>query len=178
ESVLSTETNKKQQKILRSEIESHQKSINALENEMSSHEKDILKYQKPLEALELRIKKVDETFEEKVALLKTEQHEDAKIYFEQMSFYEQLMKRLAYLFNIYGDRIKTLTERLNQPLYLTDDVIKEYTKNYRNQETYFEKQSQYFYQQLLKGSINLYDTLNREQIKLKQRFDQIGRAHV
>lgn len=172
ETVLSTETNKKIQKQLRSEIESHQKSINALETEMSNHEKEIAKYQKPLDQLEEKIKKVHETFEENEAKLKTEQHEDARVYFEQMSFYEQLMKRLLFLFNTYSEKIKPLTERLNQPLYLTDDVVKNYLKNYEKQEIIFEKQSQYFYQELLSGSMKLYDTLNSEQEKLKARFNR------
>ena len=88
-----------------------------------------------------------------------------------MSFYEQLMKRLLFLFNTYSEKIKPLTERLNQPLYLTDDVVKNYLKNYEKQEIIFEKQSQYFYQELLSGSMKLYDTLNSEQEKIKARFN-------
>ncbi|MBN3490650.1 hypothetical protein JV173_03885 [Acholeplasma equirhinis] len=161
---------KKENKKYQVEIEDLQKQINSIETEMQKLDKEIQKFNKPMDKIKTLKDNLSRQFELEKDNLISQQQKDTKIYFQQLTFYKNLMKKLSTLFVNYESKIGPLTEKLNQPIYLTEDMIKEYEKNFKRLEASFEKQSHVLYQSLLKGSILLFEKLNKDQSNLKSNF--------
>src|SRR5690606_26415552 len=146
---------KKEIKQLQSNIDDLQKQINSIESEMQKLDKEIQKFNKPIDKIRVQKENLQAKFEKDKETLATQQQSDAKVYFQQLSFYKNLMRKMTGLFVTYESKVQPLTEKLNQPVYITDDMMKDYEKNFKKLESFFERQSHEFYQALLKGSIDL-----------------------
>ena len=97
---------------------------------------------------------------------------DTKLYLKQKLFYIHGIKQITQLFKVYEEKVLVITSKLDQPLYLTDNIIKEYQKGYSRIEEYFEKTSNAIYQSLLKGSVSLYSKLMAQQNISKKDFQE------
>src|SRR5690606_3347261 len=121
------------------------------------------KNQKPISKLNLTKSQLKKKLDQSIKTHRIEQSSDAKAYIKQVQFYKQVMKSLSHLINTYEIKILSITDKLNQPIYLTNQIIKEYEKNFYKLGDYFEKNSHLLYQELLKGSMNLFNQLSLEQ---------------
>lgn len=166
------ETNRKQARAYQSEIDHYTRQINSIEIEMNGLEKEIERHRKPIEKIEQQKDILKQKFELDKKSLYTKQKLDAKVYFEQLSFYQNFMKKLSNLFSSYENKVLLLTNKLNQPIYLTDNLIKDAQKAFLRLEDSFERQSNQHYQDLLKYSIQVFDKLNDEQSTLKDNYER------
>lgn len=155
--------NKKEAKIYQTKIDHLTRKINTIENEMSALEEEIEKNQKPISKLNLTKSQLKKKLDQSIKTHRIEQSSDAKAYIKQVQFYKQVMKSLSHLIDTYEIKILSITDKLNQPIYLTNQIIKEYEKNFYKLGDYFEKNSHLLYQELLKGSMNLFNQLSLEQ---------------
>lgn len=138
------------------------RQINALESEINLLDKSVSKYQGELDKLSNQKQHLVLVFEKQVKSLENKLKEHASVYLNHLSFYQIIMKKLTKLFLSYEAKITPLTHKLNQPIYITDNVMKEYQKSYAKIEDFFEKQSHSHYQSLLKGSMKLFDSMVKE----------------
>ncbi|VEU82628.1 hypothetical protein [Acholeplasma hippikon] len=169
----SEESTRKGQRQHQNEIDSLVRQINSIEIEMNNLEKEIERHKKPIDKIEQQRLMLKDKFELDKKNLHAKQQLDAKVYFEQLSFYQNFMKKLTNLFNAYENKVLVLTTKLNQPLYLTDDLIKDAQKSFQRVEDNFERQANFFYQDLLKYSIQVFDKLNLEQNTLKDNYQKL-----
>lgn len=147
-----------------------EKQLNAIESDISLHDKSIMEYNEIIENLSKRKNKLTDELTRKRSLTTQKNRNETAAYMKQKSFYVSSIKQISSLFTSYEDKVKLLTKKIDQPIYLTDNIIKEYQKGYLKVEDYFEKSSNQSYQALLKGSVKLFDQLIKDQNTSKTDF--------
>ena len=148
----------------------YDQQINAVESEISFLDKSILGHERQIQKLNKRKTRLDKTLDTKRLKMTRKNEQEAKSYLKQKYFYIQSSKRITQLFQTYEEKVLQLTNKVNQPLYLTDKAIKDYQRNFMKVEDYFEKTSNTIYQSLLKGSVKLFDQLIQQQDSSKEVF--------
>lgn len=146
------------------------KQMNDLESEVSNIETEILKNQKAIDKIEQTKQKLYTQFEQSKKNLSKKYQIEANVYLNQMSIYQRILSKLTQLFKTYEQKVDFITQKLNQPIYLTDNIMKEYQKGYDKIETYFELKSNVLYQELLKVSVRLINQLISDQESLKTNY--------
>lgn len=147
-----------------------EKQLNAIESDISFHDKSIMEYNRIIQNLTKRKNKLTDELSHKRNLTTQKNRNETADYLKQKSFYVGSVKQISNLFKSYEDKVQLLTKKIDQPIYLTDNIIKEYQKSYLRVEDYFEKSSNQLYQSLLKGSMNLFDQLIKQQKHSKTDF--------
>jgi len=147
-----------------------EKQLNAIESDISFHDKSIMGYNKIIENLTKRKNKLTDELNHKHNIITQKNTNETAEYLKQKSFYVGSVKQITSLFKSYEDKVQLLTKKIDQPIYLTDNIIKEYQKGYLKVEDYFEKSSNQLYQSLLKGSVQLFDQLIKQQNTSKTDF--------
>src|SRR5690606_5109276 len=97
---------KKEIKLLQTNIDDLQKQINSIESEMQKLDKEIEKFNKPLEKIRVQKDTLQAQFEKDKEILATQQQSDAKVYFQQLSFYKNLMRKMTGLFVTYESKVQ------------------------------------------------------------------------
>ncbi|WP_264230049.1 hypothetical protein [Acholeplasma laidlawii] len=146
------------------------KQLNIIESEISTLDKSIIKYNNQIDLLNKRKNRLLGELDKKRSITLSKNQTDTKSYLKQKLFYIHGIKQITQLFKVYEEKVLVITNKLDQPLYLTDNIIKEYQKGYTRIEEYFEKTSNAIYQSLLKGSVSLYDKLMAQQNISKKDF--------
>lgn len=172
ENLKANEQNKKQTKFYQSEIDTLHKQIFQLEKEMSVLENEIVKLQKPIDKVMQKRTELENLLNVNINKLHLEQEKDARLYFKQLSFYQNFMKRLITLFSSYQTKSNQITAKLNQPIYLTDKIIIDAERSYQRLEYGFELTANNYYQTLITNSINFFDQLRSEKIEMKNHYEK------
>ncbi len=147
-----------------------EKQLNAIESDISFHDKSIMDYNRIIQNLNKRKNKLTDELGQKRTIVTQKNNNETTSYLKQKSFYVGSVKQISSLFKSYEDKVQQLTKKIDQPIYLTDNIIKEYQKGYIKVEDYFEKTSNQLYQSLLKGSMRLFEQLIKQQNTSKTDF--------
>ncbi|WP_025724558.1 hypothetical protein [Acholeplasma granularum] len=148
------------------------KQLNNLESEIATLDATIIKNGIQIEKLYNQLENINKDLNHKKSQLTIKNQKEAKNYLQQKVFYTVSIKKVSQLFESYEDRIMALTSKLDQPIYLTDKIMNEYQKGFINIEELFEKQNNSLYQDLLRGSVKLSNSLMQKQNLLKISFTQ------
>ena len=147
-----------------------EKQLNGIETDIALLDKTVETHNRQIAMLSTRKNRLENELSKKRQRTTIKNEREATSYRKQKSFYIHSVKQITQLFKTYEDKVMILTKKIDQPIYLTDNIIKEYQKGYLRVEDFFEKSSNQLYQSLLKGSVKLFDQLIKQQNTSKDDF--------